>query len=63
MCPVPHIAAVVGGPGTQAVHPAARLGLHLLLGLQHGVVMDVVVMDVFGGLLGDEALCQQGTRC
>lgn len=40
------------------MHPASSLCLDLLLGLQHGVVVDVVVMDVFGGLLGDEALGQ-----
>lgn len=55
------VAVVVAARRAAALHPLRRLRFDLLLGLGHGVVVDVVVVDVLGGLLGDEALAHQGT--
>lgn len=55
------VAVVVTTRRAAALHALRRLGLDLLLALGHGVVVDVVVVDVLGGLLGDEALAQEGT--
>ena len=57
------VAVVVAACWAAALHPLSRLRFDLLLRLGHGVVVDVVVVDVLGGLLGDESLTHQGARC
>lgn len=57
------VAVVVTARRAAALHPLSRLRFDLLLRLGHSVVVDVVVVDVLGGLLADEALTHQGTCC
>lgn len=53
-------AVVVAAGWAAALRPLSRLRLDLLLRLGYGVVVDVVVVDVLGGLLGDKSLTQEG---
>lgn len=56
------VAVVVAARRAAALHPLSRLRFDLLLRLGHGVVVDVVVVDMLGGLLGDESLAHHGAR-
>lgn len=53
-------AVVVTACRAAALYPLRCLRLDLLLRLGHGVMVDVVVVDVLGGLLGDKSLTQEG---
>lgn len=54
------MAVVVAAPRTEALDPLCCLGFYLLFSLGDGVVVDVVVVDVLGGLLGDKSFTDEG---
>lgn len=54
-------AVVVAACRAAALHPLCCLRFDLLLRLGHSMMVDIVVVDMLGGLLGDKSLTQEGT--
>lgn len=56
------IAIIITAPGTQALDPLGCLSFYLLFRFGDGVVVDIVMVNMLGGLLGDKSFAEKSTR-